>query len=95
MYASLVAEQCTVRVSAYKLLMLYTGLSRGDDMDSFLYLLIFLLTGELPWANRTTIKKQGNVMSFSQTRDAKMSKSCSRLFAALDYQVSGKEVIDL
>ena len=31
---------------------LYIDLSRGDDMESFFYLLAYMLTGTLPWVPR-------------------------------------------
>jgi hypothetical protein len=49
-----------------KILFMNIGQSRGDDLESYFYLLMFLLHGELPWKQRYR-----SSLSFNEVRNMK------------------------
>ena len=49
------------------------GLSRSDDMESLLYILLSLKDcGDLLWVNRDTYKRSGRYLSFEEIKEVKM-----------------------
>jgi hypothetical protein len=67
-FASLRSMQC---YSKFVIRNQPLGVSRQDDMESYFYLLMFLLHGELPWLSATALVNRQERINFIDTRRMK------------------------